>query len=209
MREIPRPPLLLITDRKLVGERLLEVVEESLVAGCKWVMIREKDLPVGELEKLIKQFIRLAEKYSAKLVLNGYPELVVKHNLYGVHLPWGFSIREVRAIVGEERLVGVSTHSVEEAIKAEKEGADYITLSPIFKSISKKDYDRTLGLETLGYVAKRVSVPVIALGGITPENAGECVKHGAKGVAVIGTVLLSRNPRQTVKLLLEKILNES
>ena len=99
--------------------------------------------------------------------------------------------------MGPSSLVGVSCHSLEDAKKAAEEGADYLTISPVFRSVSKPEYGTPIGLDGLRHVADNVSIPVIALGGITPNNLTDCLTAGAAGVAVLGTLMGSEDPRMT------------
>jgi thiamine-phosphate diphosphorylase len=148
--------------------------------------------------------LKLSKKHDADVYVNGHPELVSKTGAHGLHLPWGWSVPKSREIVGMGVPIGVSTHSLEEAVKAYMEGADYITLSPIYNSISKQGYRQALGLHELKKVAEAIKIPVIALGGISPGRAWPCLSHGARGVAAMGGVILSTDPYRVVKMLVEE-----
>ncbi|WP_376792993.1 thiamine phosphate synthase [Thermoflexus sp.] len=196
---LPHPPLLVITDRQLARRPLLSLIEEILAAGARWVMVREKDLPETELAELVKAIIERARPAGASVLVNARASVAAACEADGVHLPQGFSVAEARRIVGPARWVGVSAHNLEEALRAAEAGADYITLSPIFPPISKPDYGPPLGLGTLREVARAVPIPVIALGGITPENARACREAGAAGIAVLGSVMAAENPGGMVR----------
>ena len=196
---LPQPPLLVITDRRLARRPLLAVIEAILTAGGRWVMVREKDLPEDELASLVRAIIRLARRVGGGVVVNTWASVAAACEADGVHLPQGLSVAEARRIVGPGRWVGVSTHNLEEALRAVEEGADYITLSPIFPSVSKPGYGPALGVETLRMVARAVSIPVVALGGITPENARACREAGAAGIAVLGSVMTAEDPGAIVR----------
>ncbi len=196
---LPQPPLLVITDRHLARRPLLSLIEEILAAGARWVMVREKDLPEAELAALVRAIVERARRAGAFVVVNTHASVAAACEADGVHLPQGFPIAEARRIVGPGRWVGVSTHNLEEALRAAEEGADYITLSPIFPSISKPGYGPALGLEALREVAQAVPIPVVALGGITPENARACREAGAAGIAVLGSVMTAEDPEALVR----------
>ncbi len=118
----------------------------------------------------------------------------------------GFSVEEARERIGPEKLLGVSAHSLEEALEAERRGADYITLSPVFKPVSKQHDPRPLlGVEKLRETTTKVSIPVIALGGITRENVKLCLEAGASGVAVLGNVMASNNPEKTTREIITQL----
>ncbi len=197
--KLPEPPLLVITDRRLARRPLLYLIEEILGAGARWIMVREKDLPEDELTSLVRALLEPARRVGAFVVVNARASVAAACGADGVHLPQGFPVAEARSIVGPGRWVGVSTHNLEEALRAAEEGADYITLSPIFPPTSKPGYGPPLGLETLREVARAVSIPVIALGGITPENARACREAGAAGIAVLGSVMAAEDPGAMVR----------
>jgi len=198
--KIPNPPILIITERKLTGEeRLLDVVEKVFKGGCKWLMVREKDLARQDLIKLVNKIVDVAGSYKATVIVNNDFETAVACDADGVHLTAAASISNVRRIIGSDKMIGVSAHSLEETLKAEREGADYVTLSPIFKSISKKfDTRQPLGVNRLRDIVNKVSIPVIALGGINAENAKLCIEAGAAGVALLGYVMAAGDPCEAV-----------
>ncbi len=196
---LPCPPLLVITDRRLARRPLLPLIEEVLAAGVRWVMVREKDLPEAELILLTQAIVERARRVGALVVVNTWASVAAACGADGVHLPQGRSVAEARRVVGPDRWVGVSAHSLEEARRAAEAGADYITLSPIFPPTSKPGYGPPLGLETLRAVARALSIPVIALGGITPENARACREAGAAGIAILGPVMAAEDPGAVVR----------
>lgn len=205
--KLPRPPLLLITDRKLCKRDLRHTVSEAFEAGCRWLMIREKDLTNEALEDLVRELVKLATRFGATALVNSNPKVAARCNADGVHLPHGYSVAEARRLLRRDSLVGVSTHSIPEALRAYGDGADYVTLSPIFRSVSKPSYgpDQSIGLEMLHEVANKVSIPVIALGGILPDKMTSCFSAGAKGVAILGSVMNSDDPRTTVREYLDRM----
>ncbi|MCS6964892.1 thiamine phosphate synthase [Thermoflexus sp.] len=201
--KLPQPPLLVITDRRLARRPLLPLIEEILAAGARWVMVREKDLPEDKLASLVQAVMGPARRAGAFVVVNTHASVAAACGADGVHLPQGFSVAEARRIVGPGRWVGISAHNLEEALRGAEEGADYITLSPIFPSISKPGYGPPLGLDTLREVAQAVPIPVVALGGITPENARACREAGAAGIAVLGSVMAADDPVKVIQAYLE------
>ncbi|MGY8958828.1 MAG: thiamine phosphate synthase, partial [Alphaproteobacteria bacterium] len=120
-------------------------------------------------------------------------------NLPGVHLPQGQPVATIRRVMGAQKLIGVSAHSVVEAQTAIAEGANYITMSPIFPTESKPGYGPALELVGLAAVTQSVSAPVLALGGVTAENAVDCIRAGAAGVAVMGSVMRSKTPGAVIR----------
>jgi thiamine-phosphate pyrophosphorylase len=191
--------LYLITDRNLLPPSILCTRIEVLIhGGIKAVQIREKDLSARKLIELVMRIQGL----PGKLFVNDRVDIAfaTKTNL---HLPeQGFSAIEARKILGE-KLIGKSTHSLESALRAESEAADFITFGPIYETPSKLQYGKPLGLQKLREVTKAVAVPVFAIGGINPDRAGECIKAGAHGIAVISDLLTADDPKLQVEKYLE------
>lgn len=190
---LPHPPLLLITDRRLASGPLVDVVTAAFEAGCRWVMVREKDLATAQLAPLVAAVVTAARPYGATVMVNGDAEAARVARAHGLHLP-----RDAIAEAGvpdARQLVGISAHSPAEAEDAaSRPGIGYITMSPVFGSVSKPGYGPGLGLEGLRAAARSVDCPVVALGGVTAENAGDCLAAGAAGVAVLGSVMQADEP---------------
>jgi thiamine-phosphate pyrophosphorylase len=175
----------------------LEVtLERSFDGGCRWVMIREKDLDSDERQKLVETILKIAEPYNAKVVVNA--DLKVAEIAHGVHLPQGQSCASARATLGPEKIIGVSAHTLGEAGAAASAGADYATISPMFPTQSKPGYGPPLYLDGLKRVAGKVTIPLVALGGVTAATALSCRRAGAFGVAAMGTVMRASDPAMSV-----------
>lgn len=204
-----RPPVLCyVTDRRSLGsgegssaiDPLLHKIEEVISAGVDWVQIREKDLSGKELGHVVREALRIAAKYSAnsgatQILVNDRLDVALAEGAGGVHLPEdSLPVAEAKRLVraqGRERvskqdfLVGVSCHSQKAAEAAAASGADYIFFGPIFATPSKDAYGAPQGLDRLASVCRAAAVPVLAIGGITPENAAACMVVGAAGIAAI------------------------
>jgi thiamine-phosphate pyrophosphorylase len=175
----------------------LEVtLERSFDGGCRWVMIREKDLDSDERQKLVETILKIAEPYNAKVLVNA--DLKVAEIAHGVHLPQGQSCGSARATLGPEKIIGVSAHTLGEAGAAASAGADYATISPMFPTQSKPGYGPPLYLDGLKRVAGKVTIPLVALGGVTAATALSCRRAGAFGVAAMGTVMRASDPAMSV-----------
>ncbi len=205
---LPDPPLLVITHRQMASRPLTAVVADALAGGCRWILVREKDLPRPVLTALVQEVVALVRPYGAWVSVSADVHAVVEAQAHGVHLPWGQDVRAARQAVGPGRWVGVSAHSLAEAQAAAVAGADYVTLSPIFLTESKPGYGPALGLATLRQVSQALPVPVIALAGITPQNAAACVQAGAAGVAVMGAVMGAADPARVVRQLVAGLKRE-
>jgi thiamine-phosphate pyrophosphorylase len=194
-RRLPDPPLLVITDRRQAAPRdLAKVVAGAIAGGARWISLREKDLPVADRRYLLRQMAAIAAISRVTLSVHDDVDAAAELGLRAVHLPAGADAAAARQRLGVKVLIGLSTHSVDEAVAAAQNGADYVTLSPIFVSASKPGYGPALGLDALAEARSRVRCPVVALGGITPATSGDCVAVGASAVAVMGEIMRADDP---------------
>lgn len=198
---------------------LLQKIQELILAGVDWVQIREKDLPAKELSSLTREALRykVAPLVSAarrpRILVNDRLDVALAEQTDGVHLsekslPPADVRSLLHAVAGTQKtkqdfLVGVSCHSVEAARVAADAKADYIFFGPIFGTPSKAQYGAPQGLRRLEEICHAVNIPVIAIGGITVENAGACVAAGAKGVAAIRLFQGAEDPKGIVRALQE------
>lgn len=175
-----------ITDRRPLGgvDELLGAIARSDEAGVDLIQIREKDLAARELAGLVTRAVALCRR--ARVIVNTRLDVALAAGAAGLHLPAGSPAPGAfRGITPPGFLIGVSCHTLDELRAAEREGADYSLYAPVFRPLSKQDDRRPLGLEGLREGCAAVRMPVYALGGITRENAPECVAAGAAGVAGI------------------------
>ena len=204
---LPTPPLLVISDRRQARRPLDELAEAMFGAGCRWFSLREKDLPMAERRALLGSLVTLGRRWGATVTVHEDIDAAVTASAGGVHLPSGGSPRTARARL-PGGLIGASAHSAEEAAALLRAGADYVTVSPIFVTSSKPGYGPVLGLDGLGCIVAEAPGPVLALGGITDGNAAACLAAGARGIAVMGEVIRSEDPRVAVERLLRAISTE-
>lgn len=177
-----------ITDRSQIKSTTLDTcITQAIAAGVDWVQIREKDLPARRLLALTEAAARQARQEGCtRVIVNDRLDVAMAAQAHGVHLgTHSMPVDWVRRVVPRKFIVGVSCHSLEEALAAETAGADYILLGPIFATPSKLRYGPPLGLARLREVTLQVSVPVLALGGITINRIPACRENGAAGIAGI------------------------
>ncbi|MFG1232593.1 thiamine phosphate synthase [Xanthobacter flavus] len=195
---LPTPPLLLITDRTLARGDLADVVAAACAGGCRWVSLREKDLPAAKQIALFARLRAATTPFGARLTLHGSPELALAAGADGVHLSGGGDAKAARALLGPGALIGLSTHTLAEAAAADPAALDYITASPVFLTRSKPGHGPAMGLEGLSAFARTSAVPVVALAGIDSATAATCIAAGARGVAVMGGVMRADHPESEV-----------
>ena len=165
----------------------MAVIAAAARAGVDLIQVREKDQSTRELLALVEQAVAVCAGTSARLLVNDRLDVALAAGPnVGVHLPAdAIAPRVLRGRFGGGLLIGVSCHSVDEVARAETDGADFVVFGPVFETPSKIAYGPPLGLEKLAEACRAVRIPVLALGGITRENAGACLAAGASGLAAI------------------------
>lgn len=194
-----------VTDSQwLNGRTLPEVVEEALQGGATFVQIREKELPYREFLRLAKAVKKITDDYHVPYVVNDEVELAKEADADGVHIGQSDKeLTEARRLLGEDKIIGVSVQTVEQALEAEKNGADYLGVGSVFTTSTKLDAD-SVPMETLRKICDAVSIPVVAIGGITKNNIAQLQKTGIDGVAVVSAVFAAENiGLETAELLKE------
>ncbi len=200
--KLPDPALLVITDRRQARMPIADIVEAAAAAGCRWISVREKDLPADEQVALAKSLLPIARRFGARLMLHGDAGLAEAAGLDGAHLPAGGDAARARALLGKERLLGISIHSVAEAGRLDPALVDYAIAGPAYETESKPGYGPQLGAEGIAAIASATSVPILAIGGIGADSARPMLKSRAAGVAVMGTVMRSNAPGEEIRRLL-------
>jgi thiamine-phosphate pyrophosphorylase len=190
--------LLFITDSKLSEKNLSVIVNAACSSGLKAVQIREKDMPAKDLLKLAQSIRLITVKYKASLIINDRLDIALLSKANAIHVPQnGIPLNLIQKFA-LRMLAGKSVHSISDAIKAQKEGYDYLLFGPVFKTPAKIKYGRPQGLGNLKKICKAVNIPVFAVGGITPNRARICLQSGAYGVAVIRAIMKSSDIRKTI-----------
>jgi thiamine-phosphate pyrophosphorylase len=204
--KLPTPCLTLVTDRRLCRSLSLEeAAVRAIEGGINVVQLREKDLTAAELVPLAEH-LRAITRDKALFIVNNCLDVALLCGADGVHLPErGPSVAATRRLAGDGLITGRSVHSVEEAARAEEEGADYVQVGAIFPTRSHPG-QAPAGLPLLRGVAGRVSIPILAVGGITARNVEQAMQAGASGVAVISAILGSSSPGAAARRLAEAMI---
>ena len=191
---LPVPPLLVVTDRRQARRPLAEVVAAAVAAGCRWVSLREKDLPDDEQVPLARSLLPLFRRHGARLTVHGGAALAKLAGVDGVHLPSGADAAAARAELGPQKLIGVSIHTVTEAEAIDPSVVDYALAGPAFETVSKPGYGPEIGRKSLADMARAARVPLLAIGGINTLRVAEVIAAGCSGVAVMGGVMRAADP---------------
>jgi thiamine-phosphate pyrophosphorylase len=199
--------LCLVTDRTQTrGRDLAAVVGECLAAGLPAVQVREKDLGASDLAFLCRRLVASVRDAQAMLVVNDRVDVALAVGADAVQRTHtSLPVDDIRRVAGGRLRIGVSVHSLEGAVDAELKGADWATYGPIYDTPSKRPYGAPQGLERLATVAGRLRIPVIAIGGITPERVKQVREAGARGVAVISSILTADSPADATRHFLAEL----
>ena len=195
--------LYLITDRtQTAGRELPAVVVAALRGGLRAVQLREKDLTSCQLFELASELRMITREYGAQLLINDRIDIALAVGADGVHLGRAsLSVAVARRVLGSAQVIGYSAHSMEEAQQAERDGADFVTFGPVYATPSKAAYGEPLGLACLADVARCLTIPVFALGGVKISTVDEVMSAGAHGIALISAVITAENPTAEIESL--------
>lgn len=199
----------LVTDSKLtLGRNIEYIVEESCKAGVSMVQFRDKEIYDDEFIKIGRKLRKITDEYDIPLILNDRVHLVNEIKADGVHLGQeDLDVEYARHIIGNDKIIGVSVSNVEEALKAIREGVNYIGISGVFKTDTKKDA-KFIGLDGLKRIADAAGDRIlkVAIGGIKIDNAKDVILAGADGIAVVTAITMEEDIRNAVIRLKEKVL---
>lgn len=200
-----------VTDRYWLGKRTLhDVVKESLDGGVTFVQLREKHLDQAHFLEEAKDLKMLCKAYNVPFVINDNVDIALEMDADGVHVGQSdMEAGDVRAKLGPDKIIGVSAQTVEQAVLAEKRGADYLGVGAVFPTNSKDDAT-DVSYETLKAICQAVSIPVIAIGGITKDNVEELSGSGICGIAVISAIYGQKNIKDAtanLKMAVQKIID--
>jgi thiamine-phosphate pyrophosphorylase len=196
--------LCFITDRKACRLSCEEMTLKVLRNGVKWVQHRDKEKSRREIYEEAIIIRKLTKEFNAVFIVNDYADIARAVDADGVHLGQeDLPIREAREIMGKDKIIGISTHNLKQAIEAEKQGADYIGFGPVFHTLTK-NAGIPKGTEMLQEIKRQVRIPVVAIGGINIENIKSVIDTGVDAVAV-ASAILSGDMENNVKIFMEII----
>ena len=194
--------LYLVTDKSENQEKFLNTIEEAIKGGVSLVQIREKTKDTLDFYNLALKVKEITAKYNVPLIINDRVDIALAVDADGVHVGQSDMPCDIsRKLIGEDKILGVSAATISEAKKAEKDGADYIGSGAVFPTSTKKDAD-TVTKKELKEIVDCVNIPVVAIGGITIENAESILDTGIAGLSVVSAIMDSDNPKESSKKLL-------
>lgn len=183
------------------GRDNITVVKQMLEGGIKLIQYREKDnLTILQKFNECREIRKMTYDYGAVFIINDFIDIAMLTDADGVHAGQDdLPVPEIRKLVGRNKIIGISTHNIAQALKAESDGADYIGVGPIYPTSTKHNVCPPVGLSYLDEAMKNVKVPIVAIGGIKKHNIGEVISHGARTAALVTEITMSENISQTVK----------
>ena len=195
--------LYLVTDKSDDVEKFLKTIEEGIKGGVSVVQIREKTADTLDFYNLALKVKKITDQYNVPLIINDRVDVALAIDADGVHVGQSDMPCDVtRKLVGPDKIVGVSAATIDEAKKAENDGADYIGTGAVFPTATKDDAPK-ITKKDLKEVVDSINIPVVAIGGINLENASELKNTGIKGLSVVSAIMSSENPKKSA----EKLLN--
>ncbi|WP_461204932.1 thiamine phosphate synthase [Clostridium sp. DL1XJH146] len=192
--------LYLVTDRGMVSDdKFLSTIEEAILGGVSLVQIREKQANSREFYEIGYQIKEITDKYNVPLIVNDRVDIAIALDATGVHVGQSdLPAKEVRKIIGEDKIVGVSVANIEEALKAKDDGADYLGVGAMYPTGTKQD-TRDVTLKELKEIKEIVGLPIVAIGGINLGNTIEVMETGIDGIAVVSAIMKNENPKKVAE----------
>lgn len=195
---MPDLSLYLVTDRGLsLGRSTVDIVRAAVAGGVTCVQLREKECSTRQFVAEARAVRELLAGTGIPLIINDRIDVAMAVDADGVHLgQTDMLMADVRRLVGTDMLIGISAESVEDAVRAQAEGADYVGISPVFSTPTKTDTAPALSLDGVALIRKAVSLPLVGIGGIGPGNAAKVIRAGCDGVAVVSAIVSAPDPRK-------------
>lgn len=199
--------LYLVTDRALSGKRCLDaIVAEAVAGGVTCVQLREKNLQTRQFVEEARALVSLLQPRNIPLIINDRLDVALAAGAAGVHLGQkDMAIRDARQLLPAGSVIGISAECLRDALEAEREGADYVGISPVFATSTKDDHAPPLGLEGVAQLRRHVRIPLVGIGGIGRDNAAQVIASGADGVAVVSAIMAAPSAERAAAELLERV----
>lgn len=198
--------LYVLTDIKVSGRTHEEQAEAALSGGATAIQLREKSMPAGDVVAIGRRIAAICRRWNALFIVNDRADLAVECGAGGVHVgPDDLAVSAARRIVGDGRIVGASAGTIDEAQRAQSEGADYLGVGSVFATSAKPDAGEPIGIAGLAQIIHAITIPVVGIGGITADNAAAVLRAGAAGVAVITAVVGQDDIAAAARRLRERI----
>lgn len=198
--------LYVITDEEIAKKSHIEIAKEVLEGGATVIQLRDKNKSDREMVKIAKEMVRICHAYGAYLIVDDRVDVALVSGADGVHLgSEDIPVFDVRKVAPENFIIGATVHSVEEALKAQEEGADYLGVGSIFPTATKRREIVLIGLEGLQKVISAVTIPVVAIGGIRLEHVRSIFETGASGIAVCSYILSQEDITEATRKLKREI----
>jgi len=190
----------LVTDRSMTTRPMEEIVREAVTGGVGIVQLREKTASTRQFLSHASRIRDCLAEFNIPLIINDRLDIALAMNAAGVHVGQDdMPCRKARKIIGPTKIIGVSVSTPKEAIAAEREGADYLGISPIYATPTKTDTPPAVGLDGLKTIRTVTTLPLIGIGGLHAGNASDVIKAGANGIAVVSAIMTSSDPCRTAR----------
>jgi len=189
-----------ITDRIWIQNMTLEeAVQKAILGGATMIQLREKNLPLKDFIHQASSMQKITKKYNIPLIINDNVEVALAVDADGVHVGQkDTTAKEIRQMIGREKILGVSAQTIPQALQAIQDGADYLGVGSIFSTPTKKDAEN-VSIETLCSICQKSTIPVVAIGGINENNALELVDTNISGIAVVSAIFAAPDPHEATK----------
>lgn len=190
----------LVTDRDLMStETLEEAIEQAILGGCTLVQLREKDCSSLDFYNTAVRVKEITDKHNVPLIINDRLDIALAVDAAGVHVGQSdIPATIVRKIIGEDKIIGVSTGSLEQALKAQEDGADYIGVGAMYATGTKKDANPT-SMEELRKIRENISIPIVVIGGINKDRVIDFENMGIDGLAIVSAIIAQKNITEATK----------
>ena len=194
----------LVTDRNVLkGKKLIAAIEESIKGGAGIIQLREKNISSREFLNIAEEVKQITDKYDIPLIINDRIDIALAVNASGVHLGQeDMPCKKARKILGKDMIIGVSAHNLEEALKAQEDGADYIGCGAVFTTTTKSD-TTNIEISDIKRIKESIKIKMVAIGGINEENISKLQGTGIDGVAVVSAILSKENIKKATEELLK------